>query len=449
MIDDQYLMTCLLKGMMEDKNYALTVTTAFEERYFDTAVMSEIFTAISKHVTEHDALPNRDLVINSVAGDLKDDVITQFKETDATDFNVSQNYDWLLENTNNYLKDRAIKRAIVDSVALVDEGTNVQEIRSVIENALCKDLKVDLGLNYFEQLADRLKRVFDSTDDRVRTYYPMLDELYNGGFPPYTLNMFIAKVHGHKTNIMTNIIARQVAHGIRVGMATLEMSEDMYAQRFDANFVNVDINRMYINKKLRSKFLEGIKHVKSNRGTGELYIKEYPTGKASVADFRIWLRELAMRDMLPDIFFCDYISLMKAEYGSKGDMYQDGKSISEELRALGWEFKIPIVTVAQINRTSTFLDFEQLDMNSIGESFGIPATADSMVVQGGDEDDMVYLNELKYKVVKNRLGGRVGHIGKWYFCDKSLRIYDETELDLWIEEAKMSGGDRSVYQGGM
>jgi replicative DNA helicase len=447
MVDEQYLMTCLLKGMMEDKNYALTVATAFDERYFDTAVMAEIYKFISGHVAEHDALPNKDIVINSVPKDLKDDVIIQFQESEATDFSVSQNYDWLLENTNEYLKDRAIKRAIVDSVDLVKDDGNIQEIRNIIENALCKDLRVDLGLDYFEQLAERLKRVFETTENRVKTYYPMLDELFNGGYPAYTLNMFIAKIHGHKTNIMTNIIARQIRNGVKCGMATLEMSEDMYAQRFDANLTNVDINRMYINKTLRGKFLKDIKEIKDGRGDAALYLKEYPTGKASVADFRIWLRELAMRDKLPDIFYCDYISLMKAEYGSKGDMYQDGKSISEELRALGWEFHIPVVTVAQINRTSTFLDFDSLDMNSIGESFGIPATADSMIVQGGDEDDMVYQNELKWKNVKNRLGGRVGHIGKWYFDARSLRMYDETELDLWIEEASQSGDDRLVYEG--
>jgi len=85
-------------------------------------------------------------------------------------------------------------------------------------------------------------------------------------------------------------------------------------------------------------------------------------------------------------------------------------------------------------------------MNSIGESFGIPATADSMLVQGTDVEDMMYKNELKWKCVKNRLGGRVGLIGKWYFDNRSLRIYDEVEMDRWIQEAAQSGDDRGLYQ---
>ncbi len=281
--------------------------------------------------------------------------------------------------------------------------------------------------------------VFDVLDTGV------VEEMYDVTLQHHHL-FYTNGILSHNTGIMSNIISRQIRNNVKVGLATLEMSNDMYAQRFDANLTNLDINRIYINKTLRGKFLKDIKQIKDSIGEGALYIKEYPTGRANVNDFRIWLRELAMRDKLPDIFYCDYISLMKPEGKSKGDLYTDGKSISEELRALGFEFNIPVVSVAQINRTGTFLDFESLDMNSIAESFGIPATADSMVIQGTDEDSMIYENELRWKMVKNRFGGRVGELGKWYIDSKSLRLYDEQEIDRWIEEAKISGDERKPYE---
>ncbi len=79
-------------------------------------------------------------------------------------------------------------------------------------------------------------------------------------------------------------------------------------------------------------------------------------------------------------------------------------------------------------------------------SFGIPATADSMIIQGTDEDSMIYENELRWKNVKNRLGGMVGQLGKWYIDSKSLRLYDETEIDDWIANAEESGDERLVYE---
>jgi len=446
MVDENYLMVAVLKGLMEDKNYAVTVTTVFEEKYFDDPGITEVFNHVKKHLKEYDELPSKDIIINSVSEETKDDVLTLFRESESTDFSVSKNYDWLLDETNKYLKDKAIKMAILEGIDIIESGKNVHTIRNIIEDALCKDIKTDIGLDYFGQLSERLKRILTATDTRIRTYYSSLDELFNGGFPPYTLNMFIAKVHGHKSNIMTNIIGRQVLNSVNVALASLEMSTDMYAQRFDANFTNLDINRIYINKRLKKQFITELRSIKDRKENGRLFIKEYPTGKATVNDFRIWLRELGMRDMLPQIFFCDYISLMKAEGRTTGDLYKDGKAISEELRALGFEFNIPVVTVAQINRAGTFIDFDSLDMNSIGESYGIPATADSMIIQGQDEDDMVYKNEIKWKCVKNRLGGRVGDTGKFYYDGRSLKIYDEHELDQWIADAQRTNDERSLFE---
>jgi hypothetical protein len=198
MVNDDYLMTCMLKGLLNEKNYALTVSTIFKKEYFDDAHMAEIFDTCRKHLKEFNTLPNKDIIINSVSNDVKDKVIKQFKESEATDFNISQNYDWLLEETNKFLKDRAIKNAIVKSVDLIDANQDVQQIRNLIEDALCKDIKIDLGLDYFENLSERLKRIFTASDNRIKTFYPTLDELFNGGFPSYTLNFFLAKIHGHK-----------------------------------------------------------------------------------------------------------------------------------------------------------------------------------------------------------------------------------------------------------
>ena len=191
------------------------------------------------------------MILRSIPKDVREDCGNFFKEMESTDYDSARNYDWLLENTNEYLKDRAIKRAIVDSVDIIDEGGNVNEIKSLVEEALCKDIKINLGLDYWNQLGERLQRIFTATDHRIPTYFPQLDEYLNGGFSPYTLSVFVARIHGFKSNTMANIISRQVLNGHNVGLCTLEMSEDMFAQRFDAIYSLLDINRIYINKKLQ------------------------------------------------------------------------------------------------------------------------------------------------------------------------------------------------------
>ena len=255
MIDTDYLLQCMFKTALEDRQYLTTIATVFEPEYFPDAVHAEIFKCLHSHLHEFKEVPQKEIIIKSIPSDVRDSCKLFFDEMDAIDYDPAKNYDWLLEHTNEYLKDRAIKQAVVQSVDIIDEGGNVGEIKELVEGALCKDIKVQLGLDYWNQLGERLQRIFTATDNRIPTYFPQLDEYLNGGFSAYTLSVFVARIHGFKSNVMANIISRQVMNGHNVGLCTLEMSEDMFAQRFDAIYSMLDINRIYINKKLQKELV--------------------------------------------------------------------------------------------------------------------------------------------------------------------------------------------------
>jgi hypothetical protein len=438
-----FLEILMLKTFETDKLYTITLSNAFEKHYFENDDIAKIYEFTKKYLDEYKKLPPRNIVLNT----LNDEKIKGlYEEVDSVEFDSSQNYDFLLDQTNEHLKNQAMKKALLESVDVIESGKNIELIRDKIETALAKDLKMDLGLNYFNQLAERLKKIFNATDvNKVPSYYPALDEIINYGFQPLTLSVFVAKIHGGKSNLMANMAARQVLHGHNVVLLTLEMSEDMFAQRFDSIYSLLDINRMYFgdNKKELAKRL---KKVKDNKNKGQLLIKQFPTGAASVKDFRVYLRELTIRDIYPSIVYVDYINLMKPAMVKELGLYSTVKTIAEEIRALSFEFKIPFISVSQLNREGTFVGFEELDFNYISESMGVPATADFMSMMGADEDSLIYESEIHNKIVKNRLGGRVGDSWKCYYDTRTLKIYDETEMDMWIEDAKATGDERNPYK---
>jgi hypothetical protein len=366
-VNEEYFLLCLFKSLFNDKSYLATVTSAFESGYFDDIHNTELFEKIKINFEKYNTLPDKEIILNQISAENREAVEVLFRDIDSTEFDIVKNYDWLLETSNTYLQDRAIKRGLVKAVDVVSEGGNIQEIRKIIEDSLCKNMVIDLGLNYWGQLGERLKRIFTATDSKVPTYYPLLDEYLNGGFPPFTLSMFVAQIHGFKSNIMANIISRQVEQGHNIALASLEMSQDMFAQRFDSIYSNLDINRMYIRKSLKERLLTTLFEKKKSPTRGELFIKNFPTGNASTADYRVWLRELKMRGIKIDAFYFDYINLMKSEYGDTGQMYNDVKKISEQARALGLEFDFPVISVSQLNRGGTFLSLIDVDMNSIAE----------------------------------------------------------------------------------
>mgnify|MGYP000196803120 FL=1 len=114
-----------------------------------------------------------------------------------------------------------------------------------------------------------------------------------------------------------------------------------------------------------------------------------------------------------------------------------------------------ILEIEEIGEEDDMVDIEVSDdhlfyANDIltKNSLGIPATADFMMIFGEDKDSMIYQNELHYKIIKNRLGGMVGTVDKLYVDKKSLKMYDASEIDLWVEEAKLSGDQRKGADNG-
>jgi alpha-amylase/alpha-mannosidase (GH57 family) len=136
---------------------------------------------------------------------------------------------------------------------------------------------------------------------------------------------------------------------------------------------------------------------------------------------------------------------MRSTLKGNDDLYGKVKKIAEELRAMSFTFNIPVVSVSQLNREgSSIINLREIDFTHISESLGLPATVDFMSIFGSDDENMIYKSELSYKIVKNRLGGRVGTINKLYFDSRTLKIYDVTEIDQWIEDANKSGDDREL-----
>jgi preprotein translocase subunit YajC len=141
---------------------------------------------------------------------------------------------------------------------------------------------------------------------------------------------------------------RMSSNGKNVIIFSMEMGENALAQRIDSISTLSDINRMYTSSQDIVKLGNQLKANKT--GKGSIIIKEFPTGQASTAHFRSVLREYQYRGITFDAIFCDYITIMMPEYNVAGQLYQDGKRIAEELRALSLEFLSPCISVSQLNR---------------------------------------------------------------------------------------------------
>jgi len=434
--DPHFLESSILQYMLIDKHYAGICSNSFVPEYFDFPETRKAFEFISSYLKEYNKVPSPEIVINSVEG--SEDLIAE------PNMELSKDYDWLLDQTDAYLKEKAMKAAILGAVDLLEEGKDTNQIRPLIEDALCKNLKIDLGINYWDDLGERLKYILSTNDDRIKTWFPTFDDILAGGFPRRgILGCFVGGTFSGKSLGAINLGARQAQHGENVVIFTLEMDEYSYCNRADGIFSGLDVNRMYLSKDSIKILLTELKKTKQENNFGNLIIKDFPTGKASVGDLIVFIRELEVRGIKPNIIYVDYINLMAGKY--KENSYLNIKTLAEELRAMSAMFGIPIITFSQLNREGGRISLQDLGLGYVSESKALEDTVDFMAIIGIDEDSITYENMLFWKIVKNRISGRKDTL-PLYVDFRSLKMYDETEIDLWIADSAKSGDTRNIYE---
>jgi replicative DNA helicase len=171
--------------------------------------------------------------------------------------------------------------------------------------------------------------------------------------------------------------------------------------------------------------------------TAQLQIKEFPTGTCSAMMIKQYLKKLKeVKGFIPDLIVLDYLNIAKPNAGgSSMNMYEKGKSVAEELRAISGEFHIPLISAIQSNRGG--YSSQDIDMDNASESGGIPATADCMfgVFQLDGEREA---NKINLKVIKNRYGGFIGDT-------IPLEVdYNTLQLKDWNEDYDEEDDDNSI-----
>jgi len=432
-LPDNVIESLIIKGILQDKKFLTLLLKPFDAEYFDNPVYKDAFKFVKNYYQEHLTIPDSFVIKN---------IIPDYDVIESIDFSIETSFDYLVKETNRYMKEKAVKKAIMDAVEIVDKNQDYTEIRNTITNALAKDILIDIGLDYWDTITDRIKKIYLMNEKRIPLGYPILDEFLNGGLLPYTLSLFLSRIHGFKTTLLINMMQRLSFYGKNVIFFSMEMSQDEIAKRMDSISTLSDVNKMYTSKDSIMRIAKKLNHEKIDKG--KVIIKEFPTGQATTSDLRTVLREYQYRGVEFDVIMCDYVTIMKPEKAGKGELYKDGKSISEELRALSGEFNAPVVSVTQLNRSGIEIDFREVDLVHIGESLGISATCDFLAIMGRNNEDLIYESELHYKIVKNRMGGRVNEVGKFYIDKKCLKMYDESELDVWLMDEKATGDTRVV-----
>ena len=396
--------TTVLRNLIYNEEFSRKVIPFIQPDYFEQRSEKVVFEEITKFIVKYGSAITIEAL--NIETDNRTD-LTEAEVKEVRDINNSledkpADYQWLMDTTEKWCRDRAIYLALMESIALADgqdDAKGRDAIPTILSDALAVSFDNHIGHDYLEDYEERYE-LYHKKEDKIQFDLEFFNKITKGGIPNKTLNIALAGTGVGKSLFMCHVASSVLLEGKNVLYITLEMAEEKIAERIDANLLNIPVQQL--TDVPRQMFETKVTKL-SEKTQGNLIIKEYPTAAAHSGHFKGLLNELSLKKAFkPDIIFVDYLNICASSRyraGSNVNSYSYIKAIAEELRGLAVEANVPIVSATQTTRSG--YGSSDVDLTDTSESFGLPATADLMFALISTEE-LEALNQIMVKQLKNR-----------------------------------------------
>lgn len=394
----------ILNALVNDSEYNKKVIPHLKDEYFHSEHERITYQLFEDFVLKYERLPTKDICFLEMEKlNVSEETYDKMKVSIRSAFEDSYEYDfdWLMAETEQFCKDKAVYNAIMKSVKIAtgeDKKTSEGMIPTILSEALSICFDTNIGHDYFEDAEERYEYI-TSDAPRIPFKLSLMNKITKGGTTRKTLNGILAQSGGGKSAMMCDLAASYVEDGYNVLYVSLEMADMRVGERLDANLLNVPLNDIKeIPKDIYLKKLRAIEQ----KSKGKLILKEYPTGMATANDIRLLIGELrSKKGFVPDIVFVDYLGIMSSFKYKNAAVNTNTylKSISEELRAVAVQEDLVMWTAMQTNRGG--YNSSDLDETDFSESIGVLFTLDLCVAIMSPEE-LIEKNQMLIKQLKNR-----------------------------------------------
>ena len=331
-----------------------------------------------------------------------------------------------VEHYARIIKEHAVRRSLISQATRLienayDESTPVEDILEMAEQGIFAVSQQNVRKD-FMALKDLLTTSFDRLDELqkssgklrgVPTGFRDLDAKL-AGFQDSNLIIFAARPGQGKTSFVLNV-AQYVAVkvGLPVGIFSLEMSQEELVDRVIVAQADIDAWKLKTGKLDDSDF-DRISHAYGELAEAPLFIDDTPG--LSLAEIRTKARRLQMEHGLK-LVVVDYLQLIHGR--NLENRVQEVSEISQGLKNLARELKIPVLAVSQLSRAVESRGSRKPQLADLRESGAIEQDAD--VVMFIYREDPENMKDTNLEIAKHR-NGATGEI-KMMFIPERMKFY--------------------------
>ena len=328
----------VISALLTHKEYLTNIHDIISEEYWDNQAHQWIIKEIIKYYDKYHTTPSMDVLkveLQKVTNDvLKISIKEQLKSAYETS---EEDLEYVQEEFSTFCKNQQLKKALLNSVDLLNAG-DFDGIKFLVESALKAGQDKNIGHEYNKDIEARFREDSRAT---ISTPWERINDLLQGGLGNGDFGLIFGNPGGGKSWSLVALGGYAVRMGYNVLHYTLELGEDYVGRRYDAFFSKIPVDQVLKN---RDKIEEIIPEI-----PGELIIKEFPTGRATISTIESHIRKVTDLGTKPDLIIIDYVDLLSTRKrtadrkGEIDDIYTSTKGLARELN-------IPIWSVSQVNR---------------------------------------------------------------------------------------------------
>jgi replicative DNA helicase len=379
----------VISALLTHKEFLLNIQDILSEEYFDNNAQKWIIKEILKYYQKYHCTVSMDVlkvelkkIDNEVLQvSIKEQLREAYKSSD-------EDLKYVEEEFSNFCKNQQLKKALLTSVDFLNAG-DYDSIRSMIDNALKAGGDKNMGHEYNKDVESRYRE-----DHRkiVPTPWESFNELLQGGLGNGDFGLIFGSPGGGKSWSLVALGGYAVKLGYNVLHYTLELGADYVGRRYDAFFTNISVQDI---TKHKPKIEEAVAQL-----NGQLIIKEYPTGKASISTIESHIKKCIDLDFKPDLIIIDYVDLLRSKKNNRerkdeiDDIYISTKGLARELN-------LPIWSVSQVNRAGAKDDI--IEGDKAAGSYDKMMVTDVAISLSRKRQDKVN-GTGRFHIMKNRYG---------------------------------------------
>jgi replicative DNA helicase len=379
----------VVAAMFTDRIFLQQIADIIRPEYFESEANIWLLDVILEHFKEYKTPPTKDVLkvrVTDIDNDvLKTAVLEQLKEVFR--YMESDDLSFVKDEILKFCKNQEMKRAIMDSVALLQQG-NYDEIKSKMDSAMKAGAEINIGHEYKIDVSARYN---EAARHAITTGWDVIDDLMDGGLAPGELGVVMAAAGIGKSWLLINIAAHAVKAGKTVIHYTLELNENYVGQRYDSVIMGINAQNL---KNYQDDIVSKMESL-----NGELIIKYFPTKSVGIMGLKAHIEKTIMQGKNPDLIIVDYADLLKVN--AKKDKHEALEELYEELRGMAGEYKIPVWTASQAGRSA--LEEDIIEADKIASSYGKVMVADFLMSLSRKVEDKMS-GTGRGHVIKNRFG---------------------------------------------